>query len=82
MSQSLDDDISIDKAILELRDRMAEIGTERAPTKPYARNLKSIERLQEEREKILLEKDDYESYLEEKDRLNYELKKRRIIYNI
>ncbi|NLV88242.1 MAG: AAA family ATPase [Tissierellia bacterium] len=75
VSQSLDDDISIDKAILELRDRMAEIGTERAPTKPYARNLKSIERLQEEREKILLEKDDYESYLEEKDRLNYELKK-------
>ncbi|NLK44198.1 MAG: AAA family ATPase [Tissierellia bacterium] len=75
VSQSLDDDISIDKAILELKDRMAEIGTERAPTRPYARNLKSIEKLQEERERILLEKDDYESYLEEKDRLSNELKK-------
>lgn len=69
VSQSLDDDISVDKAISELRNRMAEIGTERAPTKPYARNLKVIEELFEERERILLEKDKYEFYLEEKDRL-------------
>jgi len=75
VSQSLVDDISIDKAISELKGRMAEIGTERAPTKPYARNLKAIESLQEERDRILLEKDDYEFYLEEKDRLNTELRK-------
>ena len=54
VSQSLVDDISIDKAISELKGRMAEIGTERAPTSFYARNLKAIESLQEERDRILL----------------------------
>lgn len=69
VTTALDDTISVDKAIFELNSKMAEIGTDRAPTKPYAKNLRDIEKLQEEKTNILSEKDTYESYLEEKIRL-------------
>ncbi|MBU5311682.1 AAA family ATPase [Tissierella carlieri] len=73
VTTTLDDNISVDKAISELKVRMGEIGTDRASTKPYAKNLRDIERLQEEKSNILSEKDAYQSYLEEKIRLNNNL---------
>lgn len=73
VSTALDDNISVDKAVAELKTKMGEIGTDKAPTKPYARNLKDMESLEEEKRNILLEKDSYESYLEEKIRLNHNL---------
>lgn len=73
VTTTLDDDISVDKAISELKARMGEIGTDRASTKPYAKNLRDIKRLQEEKSNILSEKDAYQSYLEEKIRLNNNL---------
>lgn len=73
ISTALDDNISVDKAVSELKIKMGEIGTDKAPTKPYARNLKDIESLEEEKRNILVEKDSYESYLEEKIRLNENL---------
>ncbi|OZV12203.1 hypothetical protein CIW83_10280 [Tissierella sp. P1] len=73
VTTTLDDNISVDKAISELKVRMGEIGTDRASTKPYAKNLRDIERLQEEKSNILSEKDAYQYYLEEKIRLNNNL---------
>ncbi|WP_406241783.1 ATP-binding protein [Tissierella carlieri] len=73
VTTTLDDNISVDKAISELKVRMGEIGTDRASTKPYAKNLGDIKRLQEEKSNILSEKDAYQSYLEEKIRLNNNL---------
>lgn len=70
---TLDDNISVGKAVSELKTRMTEIGTDRASTKPYAINLRDIEKLQEERINILSEKDAYESYLEKKIRLTNNL---------
>lgn len=69
VTTALDDNISVDKAISELKGRIAEIGTDRATTRPYARNLKYIETLDGEKRKILSEKHTYESYLEEQSRL-------------
>lgn len=73
VTTALDDNISVEKAIFELKSQMSEIGTDRAPTKPYAKNLRDIEKLQEEKTNILSEKDTYESYLEEKIRLTNDL---------
>ncbi|MDR7855808.1 AAA family ATPase [Tissierella sp.] len=64
VATTLDDSISVDNAISHLKVKMGEIGTDKAPTKPYARNLKDIEVLQEEKRKILEEKNGYEDYLE------------------
>ncbi len=69
VTTSLDDNISVEKAIGELKNKMAEIGTDRAPTKPYAKNIRDIERLEYEMKDVLSEKDSYESYLEEERRL-------------
>lgn len=73
VATTLDDSISIDKAISHIKVKMGEIGTDKAPTKPYARNLKEIQRLQEERNKILSEKDSYEDYLEKETSLKIDL---------
>ncbi len=72
-SQSLDDNISIDKILLELKNKMGDIGTERATSKPYAKNLASLENLYQRKEDILADKIGYNGYLEEKDRLLKEL---------
>ena len=69
LTTALDEEISVDKAILDLKSKADEIGTERAPTKPYARNIKRIASLIEEQEEILSKKDDYESFLDEKSKL-------------
>ncbi len=73
VTTTLDDNISVDRAVSQLKTRMSEIGTDRASTKPYAKNLRDIEKLQEERRNILSEKDTYESYLEKKIRLTNNL---------
>ncbi|WP_353096805.1 AAA family ATPase [Tissierella praeacuta] len=73
VSTALDDTISIDWALSELKIRMMEIGTDRAPTKPYAKNLREIEELQYKKKNIFLERDNYRAYLEEKIRLNNNL---------
>ncbi|TCU74033.1 AAA domain-containing protein [Tissierella praeacuta] len=70
VTTSFDDDISVDNVVSELKTRMMEIGTDRATTKPYAKAIKDIEKLQEEKRKILREKDDYNIYLNEKARLS------------
>ncbi|MFA7411922.1 MAG: AAA family ATPase [Tissierellaceae bacterium] len=77
LSSSLDEGISIDKAIAGLGSKMAEIGTERAPTKPYARNIKEIERLEGERDRLLAEKEDYEQQLAQKDSLEENIRDER-----
>jgi len=69
VTKALDDNISVDKSILELKGKIAEIGTDRAHTKPYAINLNEIETLEKEQKKILQEKHNYEFYLEEGSRL-------------
>ena len=75
VTTALDDEISVDRAILDLKTRMDEIGTERAPTRPYARNIKKIDSLYNEKKGILLKKDEYESFLEKKSVLLKELDK-------
>ena len=69
VNTSLDDNISVDTAISKIDGLLGHIGSERAPTKPYAKNLNEIERLEREKETIEMEKEDYEFYLEEKSRL-------------
>lgn len=73
VSKSLDESISIDRAIDGLRSKMAEIGTERAHTRPYARNLNEMGILNQEKIRILSERDEYLWYLEEKERLETEI---------
>lgn len=73
VSQSLADDISVQNALSQLESKMDEIGTERASTKPYGKNLRAIEELEREKKEILAEKDVYESFLAEKEKLNDEL---------
>ncbi|WMM25944.1 AAA family ATPase [Tissierella sp. MB52-C2] len=69
VTTALDDNLSIDEAIGELKIRLADIGTDKAYTRPYARNLEYIEQLQEKRKNIIIEKENYESYVEEEARL-------------
>ncbi|MSU00798.1 ATP-binding protein [Tissierella pigra] len=69
ITTALDDNIYVDKVIDELKEQIAEIGTDKAYTKPYALNLKHIEELQKRRKDIILEKDNYESYIEEEIRV-------------
>ncbi|MCK9444731.1 MAG: AAA family ATPase [Tissierellaceae bacterium] len=73
VSKSLDENISIDKAIEGLKNKIAEIGTERARTRPYARNLNELSILGVEKTRILSERDKYLWYLEEKERLEVEV---------
>ncbi len=69
VNTSLDDSISIDKAILDIDQYISNIGSEKAYTKPYASNLKEIEELENERKNIEINKKDYEEYLEERSNL-------------
>lgn len=69
VTTALDDDISVDNAITELRIAMADIGTDRAHTRPYAKTIECIDMLKDEKIKILLEKERYESYLDGKSKL-------------
>lgn len=69
VNTSLDDSISIDKAILDIDQYIFNIGSEKAYTKPYASNLKEIEELENERKNIEINKKDYEEYLEERSNL-------------
>lgn len=73
LGTALDDEISIDKAISDLQSSMDEIGTERAHTRLYARNIKKIKDLEDEKKKIQLEKENYELYLDEKTKLLQDL---------
>lgn len=69
VNTSLDDNISVDKAVSDIDNLLSEIGSERAHTRPYAINLKAIEKLEKEKENIEKEKKEYEIYLEEKSNL-------------
>lgn len=75
VTSTLDEEISVDKAVLNLKSIIDEIGTERAPTKPYAKNINKITSLINEKEKILSKKHEYESFLDEKLYLLNELSK-------
>lgn len=66
VTTALDDEISVERSILDLKTKMDEIGTEKAPTKPYARNIKKIDNLKDKKKNILLKKYEYEAFLEEK----------------
>lgn len=75
VNTSLDDNISVDKAILDIKELISNIGTDKAYTKPYAKNSKEIQALEEEKEKININKNNYETLLEQKDNLQRGLNK-------
>lgn len=64
ISTALDENVSVEKAMVQLKEQISEIGTERAHTKPYAINLKELEELEKEKGDILSNKEIYESLLD------------------
>lgn len=60
ITTSLDDDISVKNAISYLEEKLEQLGTERAYTKPYGRAVRELERLQRRRKEALQKKIDYE----------------------
>lgn len=86
ISTSLDDSVSVEKAVEELDKALKDIGSPKAPTRPYGKACSELERLKEEKKEVLENKEAYkvtlrqltslkEKWEEEKERLK-ELKKR------
>ncbi len=73
VSNTLDDNLSIDKAIAELNGASKDIGTARATTSPYGRSLIRLEKLNNRKESIEKDKDDYQDLLSDKDSYDNEL---------
>lgn len=59
LSTSMDNKVSIKKAIIELETAIKEIGTIRATTSYYGRNYIELNNLEEEKEELLKSKDEY-----------------------
>jgi uncharacterized protein YhaN len=78
VTTTLDDTISVDKAINDLNNELKEIGSEKANNKPYAMNLHNLEKLMNEKADILNHREKYEELLEENFRLNNLLDKEEI----
>ncbi len=72
-STSLDDNLSIEKAIEDLNNSLKEIGSDRAPTSRYGRSLKKLGDLKKERQRILSYKDNYDQALEDNNRMDESL---------
>lgn len=74
ITSSLDEKISIEKAINELDRRIKEIGTVKAPTSPYGEIHSEITRLKDRRLEIQRKQRTYEELLEHKSRFQTEQK--------
>lgn len=72
-STSLDDELSIEKALDDLNSSLKEIGSGRAPTSRYGRSLKKLEELRKEKQRVLAYKDDYDQALEDNNRIDESL---------
>lgn len=59
LSTSMDNEVSIKKAIKELETALKEIGSSRAPTSYYGRNYIELKSLEQDKEEILKNKDEY-----------------------
>lgn len=77
-STSLDEDISIEKAISEIDKSLKNIGSMRAPTSPYYMLNNTISKLIEEKIEILADKEEYDLLLEENYTLTKDIEKKEL----
>lgn len=87
MTTSLDEDISVEKAVKYLEDREKEIGSLRARTSPYGKTQAEIKKLDRQRKELINKKEHFEDSLErnldleiEIGKLNQELEKLALKY--
>ncbi len=73
-SSSLDDNLSVEKAVEDLNKSLKDIGSTRAPTSYYGRVVAELDSLQIERDRILSYKDEYNEILEKSKDLDEKLK--------
>lgn len=76
LETSLDENISIEKALEDLDNEAKSIGSQKAPTRPYSQSLRRLEELRVERNRIIKDKD---KYLEGQTALDQVLSKLRIL---
>jgi len=77
MTTAMDDTISVNNAINELDDMLAEIGTERAYTQPYAMAKKKLSSLMEKRRENLQKKEEFNQVTEEYSRIKKEMEEKK-----
>ncbi len=75
LAQSGDEEQSVQRTLGILEAAQESIGSERAPTKPYKRALDSIEALHAEKKSYEMRRDEFEDWLEERNRLAAEIQR-------
>lgn len=75
ISTSFEEDISVKKAIADLEKELEDIGSVRAPTRPYGKTMIELDRLRERQRKAVEKQEEYNRYLKEFNDLKEEIKR-------
>lgn len=70
LTTSLDDDISVKKAVDYLDEKLKEIGSERAYTTPYGKSIVDLKKLEEEYRNLSFKKEEYLEFIKKEDEIN------------
>jgi DNA repair exonuclease SbcCD ATPase subunit len=69
LAQSGDEELSIRRSLDELREALENIGSDRAPTKPYMQAVDLLQSLQSEREDLLKRREEFSAWIKERNNL-------------
>src|SRR5688572_2714272 len=73
LAQTGDENLSVRKSLKRLEDSLMEIGSEQAPTRPYRQAQDRVQKLQEERRILTARRDEYQEWVQERNRLSAQI---------
>jgi uncharacterized protein YhaN len=73
LAQSGDEDLSIRQSLMRIRETLDEIGSERAPTRPYKQTLDLVQALRDERKAADERRAQFQNWVEERNHLSGEV---------